>query len=77
MNDANSQKQANEFANKIGYDFAEYIKDWKGVKVYYCDDNYEENEPHIVGMIQLILVFKTKIRTATQKETADILKSID
>lgn len=70
-----SQKRINQYAKKQGYDYAEYLIEWKGYSCY--DPKYKDNIHRCTGLPYRILSdSKGNLRLTTDKETMELLHYI-
>lgn len=70
-----SQKKVNKYAQKQGYDHADYLLEWKGYSCY--DPKYKDNRGCRTGLPYRILSdSKWNLRLTTDKETMELLNYI-
>lgn len=70
-----SQKQVNQFAQKVGYDYAEYRIEWEGYSCYeLCFNGMDDMK---FGFPRYLLVdSKGKIRIAKDRKAGDEMEQI-
>lgn len=68
--------EVEEFAQKNGYETAEYMCEWRGYKCY--EPVYSKEEPVYIGMPSMILVdVNDNIRMATYEEVMQRMDELD